>query len=617
MSTNGNGGNYAPLKQMLSDSESEEDQKLENALNIKATDSCNNLEYNSGLQSSKNYSMSDMDEFNTNVNTMESTMDNVSFLQSDMSYKMSFPRRCAFITSILMCVFTVVIFLWGIPCSEAGSCASAEWQDKTTSWELPYDEIELSGAVQVVEGALPNTKNLIFIYRGNHMKQDDKNMNDNVNGVILIVGNSGKVGWYTRETRIPTEINCHIIDVNRDNKNDCIVSGTDGFLAALNPLSGTYYWNFHKPKKFFSNVIAIDFPIVIKDLDKDKVNDLLTVATVSPSTNHNTLVIISGATGGIIGEPTIIDVCLTAKLFLEANTIGYVCKNSRTEAIRHIKYEELNKKLMKSDQTVNQVHPATSNSKRVNLSMKKIVGNTREVHSRGPGKLIIENSGECPKSCKVNITLLLDRNGTTNVSWQYIASHVYAMRPSSFAFANSINGFVIKLCQWNSAHIPKGPLKFEEVRYNVQNQSPKYPYDIFYRPSLNITSILSFMKNTNFSAHDISERIVLLSFDNMQTHHVNVSQTDIVQICVHGGNADGKVPFPFCQPDLNYQEQSLMIDDLDGDNSHELISYYSTFVAPETYSSKNTNIYESWKLTSIVRVIRLESELPKLFVEDI
>lgn len=445
MSTNGNGGNYAPLKQMLSDSESEEDHKLENAMHIKSPDSYNNLEYNSGLQSSKNYSLSDMDEFNTNVNTMESTMDNVSFLQSDISNKMSFPRRCAFITSILMCVFTVVIFLWGIPCSEVGSCANPEWQDKTTSWELPYEEVELSGAVQVVDGVIPNTKNLIFIYRGNLMKKEDKNSNDNVNGVLLIVGNSGKVGWYTKESRIPTEINCHMIDVNKDKKKDCIVSGSEGLLAALNPLSGTYYWYIHKQGKIFSNIVAIDFPIVIKDMDKDSVNDLLTVATVYPNTNHNSLLVISGATGNIIGDPMIIDVCLTAKLSLEDNTIGYRCKNGTTQSMILIKYEELNEMLLKSDPMVNHVHSMADYSKRVNLSLKKSIGNTQEKYSNGPGTLIVENTGECPGTCRVNLTLLLNRDGTRNVSWEYTANHVYAMKPSSFSFTNSIRGFVIKL----------------------------------------------------------------------------------------------------------------------------------------------------------------------------
>lgn len=153
------------------------------------------------------------------------------------------------------------------------------------------------------------------------------------------------------------------------------------------------------------------------------------------------------------------------------------------------------------------------------------------------------------------------------------------------------------------------------MRYNVQNESPKNPYDIFYyRPTINVASISSFIKYANFTAHDISERIVLVSFDNLQTYvHVNVSQTDIVQICVRG-SIDSGTPLPTCQPDLEYQEKSLVIADLDGDQSHELISYYSTFLPPESYSPKKSNVY--WRLTSIVRVIRLESEIPKLFVAD-
>lgn len=444
MSTNGNGGIYAPLKQILSDSDSEDDHKLDNEVRVMGTDGCNNVDFNSGLQSSKNHSLSDIDEFNTNVNTLESTMDNVSFLQSDVSNKMSFSRRCAFIVSIFMCIFTVVMFLWGIPCSEVGTCVNSEFQDKTTSWEFPYDEIELSGAVQVVEAAIPNTKNLIFIYRGNLMRQPDKHINNNVNGVLLIVGNSGKVGWYTREDRIPTEINCHLIDVNRDKQKDCIVSGSEGLLAALNPLSGTYYWYIHKHGKVFSNLAAIDFPIVIKDMDQDKVSDLLTVATVFPNTNHNSLLIISGSSGNIIRDPITIDDCLSVKLLTESDTITYICKNGTTEAVRLISYDLLSRKNPKFDQSANRI-PSVSAAKKVNLSLKKSIGNTREVFTNGPGKLIVENSGECPNSCRVSLKLVLERNGTANTSWEYSANHVYAMRPSSFAFANSIRGFVLKL----------------------------------------------------------------------------------------------------------------------------------------------------------------------------
>lgn len=441
MSANGTGGNYAPLKQVLSDSESEDDHKLEH--DFKASDSCNNLDFNSGLQSSKNYSLSDMDEFNTNVNTVESTMDNVSFLQSDISNKMSFPRRCAFIASILLCVFTVVIFLWGIPCSEAGSCASSKWQDRTTSWELPYNEMELSGAVQVVDGAIPNTKNLIFIYRGNHMRHVTNPINNNINGVILIVGNSGKVGWFTPERRIPTEINCHLLDVDGDNQKDCIVTGTDGLFAALNSVSGTYQWHVHK-KGYDLKIALVDFPVLVKDLNDDNVSDLLTVVTMYPSTNHNSLIIVSGAKGNILGDPIPMEECFSIKLLSETDTITYICKNGTTEAVRVISSSVL-KKMLKRDQSKDHTQSPPVLQKRVNISMKKNIGNTRETFINGPGKLKVENWGECPNSCRVYLKLMLERNGTTNNPWEYTANNVYAMRPSSFAFANSIRGFVIKL----------------------------------------------------------------------------------------------------------------------------------------------------------------------------
>ncbi|GBP47342.1 Protein FAM234A [Eumeta japonica] len=384
MSTNGNGANYAPLKQILSDSESEDD-KLDHEP-IKISDSCNNLDINSGLQSSKNYSMSDIEDLNTNLNTMESTMDNVSFLQSDVSNKMSFPRRCAFVGSIFLCIFTIVVFLWVLPCSDVGSCMNNEWQEKTMSWELPYDEIELSGTVQVVQGAIPNTMNLIFIYRGNHMKHMDKSNNDNINGVLLIVGNSGKVGWYTRENRIPTDINCKILDVNGDNQKDCIVSGSEGLLAALDSISGTYYWYIHKREKMFSNIADIDFPIVVKDMDNDKINDLLLVATLTTSRNHNSLVAISGVSGNVIGDPFSITDCISVKIIPDSDftNITYLCKNATTEAVRIISHELLYKKIMKIDHSANHIPTTLPIDRRLNLLLRKNFGNTRETFTNGP-----------------------------------------------------------------------------------------------------------------------------------------------------------------------------------------------------------------------------------------
>lgn len=439
MSVNGN-ATYTPLKQLVSESDSDDDNKNND---FRENDSFNNMELNSGLQSSKNnFSMSDMDDLNTNRNTLESTIDNVSFLQSDMSNKMSFPRRCAFIASVVCCVFTVIIFVWGFPCSEVGSCGNSVWQEET-SWEIPYLEMELSGSIQVVDGLVKRNKNLIFIYRGNHMRHQEKNSNNDVNGVVQVVGLSGKVGWFTRITKIPTEIDCKLLDVNRDGQRDCIVSGTEGLLEALDPLSGTNLWFIHRLFKI-NDIVAIDFPTLFKDVDKDNVNELLSVATLYPSSYHNALVIISGAKGNVIGEPLILHECATVKIIPEQNNINvtYLCQNGTSEAVRVIT-NQLWYKTPRPEKKLGKPVTPLSITRRLTMSNKKNLGNTRQAFSNGPGKLIVENSGDCPNSCRVSLKLILERNGTNVVSWEYSANHVYAMRPSAFAF--NIRGFVIKL----------------------------------------------------------------------------------------------------------------------------------------------------------------------------
>lgn len=151
----------------------------------------------------------------------------------------------------------------------------------------------------------------------------------------------------------------------------------------------------------------------------------------------------------------------------------------------------------------------------------------------------------------------------------------------------------------------QGAHKTNEFRYTVHNQSPKTTYNLYNdRRTFNMTSIASFIKHDNFTVHDISERIVLITFNSTNAHIVNVSQTDITQFCSRNSR-------PVCQPDMESQRNSLLIADLDSDGSQELISYISTFVSPD----EETFGYEggSWHLRSVVKVVRLETELPKLF----
>lgn len=101
----------------------------------------------------------------------------------------------------------------------------------------------------------------------------------------------------------------------------------------------------------------------------------------------------------------------------------------------------------------------------------------------------------------------------------------------------------------------------------------------------------------------IKETIVLIIFNSSDIRIENTSQSNIVQFCRNDGQNE------VCQPDLNYQENSVLIADLDLDGSQELVSYYSTFVENENEPSK-------WKLVTYVQLLRLESELPKLYAVD-
>lgn len=56
---------------------------------------------------------------------------------------------------------------------------------------------------------------------------------------------------------------------------------------------------------------------------------------------------------------------------------------------------------------------------------------------------------------------------------------------------------------------------------------------------------------------------------------------------------------------------SVLITDVDHDSYHELISYSSSFVNRSEHDSQPKDV--RWQLQSVVQVIRLEAELPKLY----
>ena len=89
----------------------------------------------------------------------------------------------------------------------------------------------------------------------------------------------------------------------------------------------------------------------------------------------------------------------------------------------------------------------------------------------------------------------------------------------------------------------------------------------------------------------------------------NTSQSNIIQFCQNPIDSSETI----CQPDLKYQDNSLIIADIDNDGSKELVSFYSTFVDD---NQENNIINSRWKLKSFVQLFKLETELPKLYRSD-
>ncbi|XP_030561142.1 uncharacterized protein LOC115762905 [Drosophila novamexicana] len=108
----------------------------------------------------------------------------------------------------------------------------------------------------------------------------------------------------------------------------------------------------------------------------------------------------------------------------------------------------------------------------------------------------------------------------------------------------------------------------------------------------------------NYKMQMITETVILVLFIGADTRIENTSQSNIIQFCRNDRNE------MICQPDLNNQENSMLIADLDSDGSQELVSYMSTFV------QANDEPTSDWKLVSYVRLLRLQAELPAFYDQE-
>lgn len=580
--------------------------------------------------------------------------DNVAILCTETKNdRMSPIRKCCFIISILVCIMTVVIFLWFIPCSEENTCPAPVDRIKTHNWLNTYDKFELKGTVNVANGIKTWEKNLIFMYRADKFFPEFQPNNHKRNGIISLIGNSGKIAWYNEMENEPIAIDCTLIDVNKNGKPDCLVVDEYGQVGSFDPVWGLWLWNF-KNNLTTEKIDVLNFPVILPDLDGDTIKELLiTTSSTVNGKNENFLRILSGRIGQPLAQGYSVKDCTKIRKFkLEKETISFICSKNDTEIQRLITLTELYALITNNQLAHNLTHMPEMPQHKIYGQRKDTLAQ-RNIYLNNGKELIIENQGICPDNCNMTVTWGEQRNGKKHIIGFINGSRMYGMVPALWSFkktdGKNLSGFVMKFWEWsdqdtnhtknsNSDGIPYTNRHKRDENNIEDDKSTQQPtssattffaddYNIFEhlikkRKSFTISektdadddnvrserSIANMTKQKttingflNYKMRIIKEKVVLIIFNSADTRIENTSQSNIIQFC---RNEKEDV---ICQPDLNYQENSLLIADLDG--SQELISFYSTF----TYKNEDR---KDWILKTYVQLLRLESELPILY-EDI
>lgn len=608
---------------------------------------------NGGTQNSCSYNILHENENRNNILNHDS--DRIAILDggNGNTNGMSPIRKSCFILSIMVIVLTIILFLWVIPCNDA-SCP-AKKEIKTTNWNRNFDKIELKGAINVEVSSKKHGKNLIFMFRSDKLFPDFNVKNKPRSGVLALKGNTGQVAWYIEMMNEPRSLDCSLIDANNDSIKDCLLLDEFGQVGCINAVSGEwiYYKNIYDSKRLAKRNDLLDFPLILPDINGDGVNDLL-LASSNGEDNHNNLYVISGANGAVLHQQKKNCVYIH-KLQIDPDfTVKYICmmtENSEQQILQPLS-EIL--AMSRKDFDSRRFSSPGKIAQHKFFGQRKNVESQRTINSIRGKQLIIENKGKCPKNCTVSIQLVNETNKKT--LWEFTANQMYSMVPVVLAFNKTgskrkskanLHGFIVKFWHWNgtdsSYNVERNRFKrsLDGEDFNVFSHlmnkkkpwilpnnapfenAPFNPDEVVLKRrkrdakiKSNYTNLTS-VNNTLFKTkmRFLKETILLIVFNSTDMKIENTSQNSIVQFCQKtvtsrtvGIKKEKKTEESLCQPDLNYQENSLLIADLDNDGEQELVSYFSTFV-----NENEGGAYDKWKLKTHVQLLRLESELPKLY----
>ncbi|CAH1985788.1 unnamed protein product [Acanthoscelides obtectus] len=459
--------------------------------------------------------------------------------------KMSAGCKFAFAFSIILCFLPVVIFLWVLPCSESNTCPV-----KISNWEIQLENIEFQGKCNLVDGPYKGSiLNIALMYKGSFNSHMDQK-----NGIALLKGRDGSTIWNYRQKMNPSGLNCSIIDVSGNGIHDCLVIDENG-LKAIESLTGETLWYAHSAQE--KSIPKLDMPVKLKDMDDDNIDELLAIY------EKHSLLLISGKDGKALQNIKVLTPCFSIEeLHRVGEFIRYLC-NAENEGYYEISLDNIEAMYKKNQEIIPKV---------------LVFKNESGVFQTGNRKLIVKNENTCPH-CHSTITLY----GNNSKEWSY--TNAYTMRPVPYslrptetnmvALKGHIYGFILKIWEWK------------------EHSRKLAPGTRVYKRSVAV-------HNETYHLNNVTERFILIVFNENDTRIINVSMTDLCIIC----NGPDRTN---CQPNYEDQQDSLSVVDLDDDGALELISFYST------YERRDEEGYEAYYLVSKLNVFRLESELPKLY----
>lgn len=532
-------------------------------------------------------------------------------------------RKICFIASIVGTVLVVIVFLL-LPCES--NCVASTGFLKTRNWIKNYERMEFKGDINtVVQTDGPHPRNLVFLYRAdkifpdlNTIKKNKQKGNGN-GGVVTLSGNSGEVSWSREMTNEPRGIDCNLIDCDKSGTKDCLILDEFGQLSCLDGNGHFIYYISNQKATKQTRKDLLDFPLILPDLDGDSVNEVM-MGSSNGKSNTTDIIILSGANGKTMMKETQ-NCSFVHKLQIDADyVVKFICMvkedteqqifRNLTDLYSHVSKKPLNLKKLEPVAKITQhkfygQRPTTLEQTTISIVQDK--------------RMEVVNKGSWPRDSKVFINLTSQVKGEKKTHFEYSASKVYAMVPVAFSLNSSasgrkgdnIHGFVIKFWIWNGTEVnynlEKNRFKRSNEKRDLKAQRSNYTNQTFTASSAYKTKVF-FLK----------ESIMLIVFNSTDMKVENASQSNIVQFCQKTVNQKDKngdkksESDSVCQPDLNHQENSILITDIDGDGSKELVSYYSTFIAENP--SADVAGYR-WKLKTFIQLFKLETELPKLYTD--